>query len=120
MTVTTLNDQQNLIVTKATGSLTAVELLRFVNEVWAPARAPVLFDAVDASIAQITAEDIRKLADTATTLRRTSGLSAKLAIAAAADVDFGLARMFQSFADVNNGGNVRVFRSVTEAVSWLT
>ena len=112
------DDSESLIV-KASGTLTGLELLRFINDIWASADAPILFDATNATAAGVTATDVQRLADTAVWHHRASRLRAKLAIVAGADVDFGLARMFVSLSSLSGPRDVRVFRSLADAVIWL-
>jgi hypothetical protein len=78
----------------------------------------VLFDYSGADARLLTVDDIRQAAGDAQTVRL--GLRA-VAVVAADDLTFGLARMFASFArtDDGDGGARIVVRTVAEAEDWL-
>jgi hypothetical protein len=78
----------------------------------------VLFDYSEADARLLTVDDIRRAAGETQTMRL--GLRA-VAVVAADDLTFGLARMFGSFARSDDGdGEARtVVRTVGEAEDWL-
>jgi hypothetical protein len=119
MPIGVARDDSGSVIVTASGNLTGIELLGFINDIWASANAPILFDATNATAASVTATDIQRLADTAVSHHRASRLGAKLAIVTSADEDFGLARMFISLSSPSGPRDIRVFRSLADAAVWL-
>jgi hypothetical protein len=115
--ITTQKQHEGVTIATATGTLTVAPLVDFIQTEWSASDQPILFDSREATASELSASDVRRLADIAGSLYCASRLRAKLAIVVSADETFGLARMFQSLADL--GTNVRVFRSMADAESWL-
>ncbi|MCP5060203.1 MAG: hypothetical protein GY937_26180 [bacterium] len=76
-----------------------------------------LVDFSKAETGDVESAHVRRLAELA---RDTSEWVPRLAVAfvAPADLDFGYARMWEALAD-ETGWDVRVFRTSTQATSWL-
>lgn len=111
------NDELGVWELSTTGALTLDEIVRLVDEHdWE--RAPrVLWDLRNLEEAPRTSPELRLAADLLEEAhRRLEG--GRTAIVVARDLDFGLARMFQAFAD---GAGVRyeIFRDREAALAWL-
>jgi hypothetical protein len=77
-----------------------------------------LWDVRDASTADISLEDVRKIAQLVSGRRPKEGLS-RVALVVSRDVDFGLARMYEMKLEDVAHSEVRVFRDIEEALTWL-
>jgi hypothetical protein len=77
----------------------------------------VLWDVREATIAHLSAEDLRTLARFSHELRSVRG-GGRAAILVSRDADFGVARMFQLYADVFPWETM-VFRDLGETIEWL-
>ena len=79
----------------------------------------VLWDITEGSLAAIPAKDLRMIVDLASPFahRRKGG---RTAIVCTTDLNFGLSRMFQSFAELMHiPFEMHVFRVFEEAKGWL-
>ena len=79
----------------------------------------VLWDITVGSLAAIPAKDLRTIVDLAAPFahKRKGG---RTAILCTTDLNFGLSRMFQSFAELMQiPFEIRVFRDLDEAKGWL-
>ena len=79
----------------------------------------VIYDIRQVSGLTLTSHEIRHVADYAKTLAPRRGESWKAAIVVSGTLAFGLARMFEI---MSNGApfTVRVFRSMEDAITWLS
>lgn len=121
--------KQNLLVGRATGKVTDVEICKaFVDVVsathGAAFRQNVLFEIDEmASLSEINAESLDRLRATIESLSRTyPGRNVKTAIVAEGGVwQISLARLWRSVAEANPdvGAEVEVFTSEAEALTWL-
>ena len=89
----------------------------FRHESWKPGM-PVLHDHSDLNSGPLTVDDISRIADFCAESRRDFGHS-KLAVVLRRDVEFGLARMWETFIEDRWDATAGVFRSRDEAVRWL-
>jgi hypothetical protein len=117
----TIDPARGLVLTTAAGVVTDADVLAHLDAL-----------AADPRLAAVTAElaDARGVTDPAVTSpglwqavlreeRAGPPLSARrLAIVAAADAVFGMARVYQQLAD-GSGTRVRVFRDMAAARAWL-
>ena len=106
----------------ASGRLTGNEVLGAIKEVNARhATTPVLytffdFDAV--TEIDLVTEKLRRAADTAIDASRMASVPRVVAICAASDLSFGLARMYMALIE-ETGWETAVFRARPEALMWL-
>jgi hypothetical protein len=77
----------------------------------------VLWDVREATIVRLSNGDIQSLARTNHELQRARG-SGRAAILVSGDADFGVARMFQAYADTFPWETL-ISRDLAEAVRWL-
>lgn len=105
-------DPSGLVVTRATGVLTAEDLTAK-----APSLAPELVDLREIDDFDVTADAIRELAQRA--IRNAERLRpGRMAFLVSSDAVFGMCRMFQALVD-GSALEVRVFRDPPEAYAWL-
>jgi hypothetical protein len=120
MIETTVDNQHNLTTHKCSGNLTEKELLDTIKSFYnGSPTLNTLWNFSDASISSISTETVKKIFPMVLNLgsRRQSG---KSAIVAPSDLEYGMARMFQTMAEINDFPFVkRVFRSMEEAKQWL-
>ncbi|MBI5062584.1 MAG: hypothetical protein HZB87_03705 [Desulfatitalea sp.] len=124
MTVQTSIDLAAGIIThKVTGDL----LLEDVQQAFAirtghPEFRPemgVLWDLSEANASRMTSNDIRRIAGQNKARLKKTGVPYKVAFLAPRDIEYGLSRMYEMFADASLVEN-RVFRTLEEARRWLT
>jgi hypothetical protein len=77
----------------------------------------VLWDVRDATIVQLSTEDLIELARFSRKLQTVRG-TGKAAILVSGEVDFGVARMFQAYADALPWETM-VSRDLKEVMEWL-
>ena len=112
--------EHNVIVHEGSGALTFEEV-RSELDAWFGAsgwKRHSLWKFQDASLAKLSAGEIRALAAHVKMLAADGAAGKKMAWAASADVDYGLCRMWEI---VSTGANVAtaVFRSCGEARQWI-
>jgi hypothetical protein len=73
-----------------------------------------LFDLTQVTKVQISAEDIRKLAERSVFWR-----CSRRAILVAHDLEFGFARMFEMLRENAGEKGIKVFRKLDEALEWI-
>jgi hypothetical protein len=78
----------------------------------------VLWDFREASISDVSADALRDVASFVDRRQERRGSGYKVALAVSGDFEFGLARMYEAFAD-RLPFRVRVFRDVDKANAWL-
>jgi len=87
------------------------------RDFWRPGRSLLIDDsAVD--VVNCTTYDIEKMSEIFSKLDDTFGKS-KVAIVAGSDLQYGLARQFQSLAEINTLAQIGVFRDACDAIHWL-
>jgi hypothetical protein len=103
------------------GSITARELAAAYAQFVANApTSRVLWDLSSATLAYVDAEDIRKLARDLTEIGKMRRLSGKSAVLCGRQVDFGMARMLQTYLELEGYGvNVAAFVDRNRALQWL-
>ena len=78
----------------------------------------VVYDEREAH-ANLSSDDMRRLAARASELSQMHGRRGPVAIVAAADVDYGVNRMVSAYADMA-GYEIAVYRTLELAVAWVT
>ena len=73
-----------------------------------------LVNFTNASKVDLSADDVRRLAE-----RRVFWQCARRAILVADDLGFGFARMFEMLREDAGDNNIRVFRSLDDAIEWI-
>jgi hypothetical protein len=73
-----------------------------------------LVNFTNASKVDLSADDVRRLAE-----RRVFWQCARRAILVADDLGFGFARMFEMLREDTGDNNIRVFRSLDDAIEWI-
>ena len=101
-----------LVVTRATGVLTASDLTEKQAH-----PTPELLDLREIEDFAVTAEGIRELAEHAAS-RAEQLAPGRLAVLVASDTVFGMFRMLQALLD-GTGIEIRVFRDPAQAYAWL-
>ena len=115
---------QRLVLAKAVGTLTADDMFTYQREVWSLPEIRGYNELIDMSdvekIAEESAVNIKILADLAASMD-TPIITSKFAIVANEDHIYGLGRMYESFRQLNKRSTkeVRVFRSMKEAMDWV-
>lgn len=128
MPVTSTIDRENgITIHTATGNLTFGELAQALESFYRNDDAPenVLWDGRNASLVNLNQDELKRLG-AYTKKFKEEGMNVKggkRAIVAPATVDYGLARMIESFKGLlaqEIKFDVRTFRSYDEAMTWLT
>lgn len=113
-------DRPELTVFKCTGKVLSTDIEESITAFYAgrPTRH-VMWDISDAEISELSATDVRRIAEQTKRVAH-SRPGGKTAIVSAADMPFGLARMYQAFAELaEQNSHVEVFRSTEEALAWI-
>lgn len=117
----TIDTDRRRIHTRAHGCLTWADLCDYYEAIHAhPDYAPdlpELWDALDVTDTQISAEQMRTFSHT-TELHEALGETAPVAVLVPDDLAFGLARMYQMLQS-NGPHRLRVVRCREEAEAWL-
>lgn len=124
MTVhTTVDTAAGVITHKVTGDLLFEDVRQaFAVRTSHPDFRPgmsILWDFSEGNASRLTSEDIRKIAGQNKARLKRSGVPYKVAFLAPRDIEYGLSRMYEMFADASLAEN-RVFRTLDEARRWLT
>jgi hypothetical protein len=103
-----------------TGEVTAAEIIDAIMDflLTAPTQL-VIWDLGNGSLHKIPPRDLRSIVERAGpyTVARAGG---RTAIVVHNDLDFGLSRMFEAFAELGEVPfEIRVFRDITGAKEWL-
>jgi len=119
--ITRSSPEPDLTLFEVVGDADAEDVLRQIITFLHEAPTPlVLWDFSRGSMRVMTPEDLRVIAARAlpyTHVRR----GGRTAILCARDVDFGMARMFQAFAEILAAPfDLMVFRDGDQARAWLT
>lgn len=113
------------VVATAHGTLTDADVFGYQHEVWSRADVAGFDELVDMTrvdhveIPMPSAERLRTLA--ATSAEMDAAGSSRFAIVAPGDLAYGLGRMYGVYREIDQRSKkeVRVFRSLDEAVAWL-
>ena len=117
---TSVDMDRELTTFEVKGTLTADEIIRKVEEYYSmhPTKL-VLWVMEHAATAGITSEEIEKIILTA---KKNSGSrkEGKTAIVGPKDIEYGLGRMYQAYADIESMPyEYKIFREVEDAKNWL-
>ena len=116
---TTRDDSLQLTVHTITGEVTVDELIGLVKGFNENPTRLVQWDMSGAELSGTTQGDIRALIEGATTLA-TNRPAGKTAVIAPMDIQFGLGRMSEAYAEITKlPFELRVFRTEVEAQQWL-
>jgi hypothetical protein len=119
-----VDEKRRLVVAKASGQMSDEDVFAYQREAWSRPELVGYAELVDMSeverIDLPSIERIRDLAQMAADMDRDRG-SSKLAIVATRDFAFGLARMYETYRDLQVGSTkqVGVFRTHREAMDFL-
>jgi hypothetical protein len=112
--------QHDLTIFEIRGTISADELLTSIREFYTESVTKrFLWDAREGSLAGISADEFRNIA------RSTKKISncrdeGKTALLGAKEIDYGLGRMYESFAEMENiPCEYRTFRAFEDAMEWL-
>ena len=120
-----IDSTQRRVVAIAHGTLTDSDVFDYQRAVWSRADIAGFDEIVDMRAVKIVelprpgGERLRELA--ATSASMDTQASSRFAIVAPDDLAFGLGRMYAAYRDVDarSTKEVRVFRTMEEAVAWL-
>jgi hypothetical protein len=117
---TMMGPEGGLAIITVEGDLTADEILHYSSEFYdkKPTKM-VLWDITMGSLGRVTSSDIRRIAGEMKkyTEKHEGG---KTALVGHLDVDFGLARMYVAYLQIEDLANsYRAFRDMGEAITWL-
>lgn len=115
-----IDHDQDLTVFKVTGVLNAGELLESTknyNDGDAETSKSILVDFTEASWTGLSPSELKTNTATA---GKYSNKGDKYAFVFASDADYGIGRMVEAFASIENyNSRMRMFKSMDEALSWL-
>jgi len=115
-----IDDENDLTVFTVKGELTAKEIIHCASEYYTKKPTKfVLWDATSGTVGAISNDDFRQLAEQMKnfTSKRKGG---KTAFIGNSNLDFGLGRMYGSFAEIEDlPVAYRTFRTVEEAKKWI-
>lgn len=112
--------EEDLTIFNVRGSLSAEEIIEYSKEHYMdnPTQL-VMWDITNGSISEIDVEEFGKISTAVKpyTEKRAGG---KTAFVGSVDADFGMGRMYESYAEVEKLPiQYRTFRNRDEAMSWL-
>lgn len=120
MITSTVDRENDLTVITVEGDVTGKELADSVREFYAGNPTDrLVWDFSGASFEKITIRDLQMVSRTAGQYA-VSRKRGKTALVFAADVGYGLGRMYEAFREAEDSPvGYRSFRSMDEALSWL-
>ena len=119
-----IDHERKLVIARGYGRLTDVELFSYQREAWSGKDVIGYNELVDmtlvSEIASPSAQRLQALASIAAHMDPET-LPSRFAIVAPGDLAYGLARMFQSYRELENTStkDVRVFRVLSDALAFL-
>ena len=120
-----IDHERRLVVARGRGTLTSEDIFSYQSKAWSGLETTGYNELVDMSqverFASASGERMSALADLSAGMDRGGGFGSKLAVVAPSDVAFGLARMYQTYREMDGRGTkeVGVFRSHSEALAFL-
>ncbi len=118
---TDMNREKQLTIHTVIGEVSFEEAMATPNAFYSDnPTLNVIWDLTEGTMRALSSDRLEKIMDSISpaSKKRTGG---KTAGVAPADIDFGLARMFQVFAELSGyKPSVRIFRELKEAVDWTT
>jgi hypothetical protein len=116
-----LEAENDLTVVTVVGKVDAEQVLRqIISFLTGEPTQLVLWDFREGSLADLSRADLQRIVKRGAPFadRRKGG---RTAIVCSREVDYGLSRMFQSFASVQHiPFEIKVFRDIQEARKWLS
>lgn len=113
--------EQRVLHVRAHGAVTDAELLEYARVVTTdPALDPdanEVIDLRDVTAPDATTETLKRVADTFRDAER-AAKPVRIALVAAGDAAYGLARMYQAFR-IDSPAEIQVFREMGKARDWL-
>ncbi len=124
MPVTTEIDvERGIIIHTVVGELSADEAMEAYDQLLAhpnfQASLDVIWDISDGTIKGMTAQQMQRMTRYAEAAVGRRGQGFRQAVVTPRDIDFGVARMYQAYAERLPLGSSRVFRSLPEAHAWI-
>lgn len=120
--ITEFDSNSGLRIHTVTGSLSFDTLTGILAELYQDPRfradQDVLWDLREASLAEFTADEVRRVIDLVRDNWATEG-TPHAALVVAREVDFGMARMYELQLSDLSTGKVQVFRDIEAAGEWL-
>jgi hypothetical protein len=118
---TDINSEKQLTIHTVTGEVSFEEAMATLNTFYSGnPTLNVIWDLTAGTMSGLSSDQLEKILDSVSpaSKKRTEG---KTAGVAPADIDFGLARMFQLLAELTGyKPSVRIFRELKEAIDWIT
>lgn len=116
-----IDPEAKLRILKLTGQTTMQDLYDAIEEVY---RHPgfdhshnSVWDLRECSLADLTSEAVQQIASSVAAQRKARGAPPKGALVVSKDLDYGMARMYETYLD--SGSDFGVFRDIDEAMEWL-
>jgi hypothetical protein len=117
---TDMKGEKQLTIHTVTGEVSFEEAMATLNAFYSDnPTLNVIWDLTEGTIRALSSAHLEKIMDfiSPASKKRTGG---KTAGVAPADIDFGLARMFQILAELSGyKPSVRIFRELKDAFDWL-
>ncbi len=120
----TIDHERRLVTARGSGTLTHEDVFAYQHDVWSRADVAGYDELVDLSeidrIDSPSTAEVRNLATLSASMD-SKGSRSRLAIVARDDFAFALGRMYETYRglDPRSTKEVRVFRTVPEAVAYL-
>ena len=119
---TTYDYWAGVIVYKVIGEISVDDIIEVAGKKFSDPRfspkMSILWDLTRGTISGLDSKDMRILARSASDAWKKVGGPDKIAIVAEQNIDFGLSRMYSTYAEYYSI-DLRVFRSATDAKKWL-
>ena len=111
---------ENLTLIVCSGKVQMAEIIKTIENLYQGIPTEnILWDFTDTRVTAITAGEIRRLAESVKKIAH-SRIKAKTAIVASRDFMFGMARMYQVYAEISQQKTlVEVFRKMEDARRWI-
>lgn len=113
--------ESGIVVQQLVGNLSPRDHMESLHQLYlddrCPAATPVLWDASEGTMSELTYQQMSGMADLPQPLLDAMA-GGKTAIVPNTDADFGMARMFEALAQ-KIPRTIQVFRSREEAIAWL-
>ena len=109
---------RDVLMVKGTGAVIEDDLRKgtaaAIEEIGTRPRLRCLIDYSQVTEIRLTVDTVRLMAESPFFQPES-----RRAFLAPTDLAFGMARMYQTFAELSTAGNVRVFRNRADAIAWL-
>jgi hypothetical protein len=119
---------KDMVTVTASGKIATIDLARWINAFYQLGEGKtthiaefLLFDLREADLADITAGDIRVLAQKIGSVRRSiNRKTGKTAFVTAEELTYDLGKMFEAYiGSIDDSLEIRIFRDIDEAKEWL-